>query len=87
MSAARRAGVDLVNLGLGGSALLDPFVARVIRDTAGFEHEILPCARKEDVDAMIDRAEAAGTVRRARDPEHAARVRVQLLRRGIVAGL
>ena len=26
-------GVDLVNLGFGGSALLDPFVARVIRDT------------------------------------------------------
>ena len=32
--AALRAGVDLVNLGLGGSALLDPFVARTIRDTA-----------------------------------------------------
>ncbi|MEV4351930.1 SGNH/GDSL hydrolase family protein [Actinoplanes sp. NPDC049596] len=31
--AARQAGVDLVNLGFGGSALLDPFVARVIRDT------------------------------------------------------
>ena len=31
--AARAAGVDLVNLGLGGSALLDPFVARTIRDT------------------------------------------------------
>jgi hypothetical protein len=31
--AARLAGVDLVNLGLGGSALLDPFVARTIRDT------------------------------------------------------
>ena len=30
---ALRAGVDLVNLGLGGSALLDPFVARTIRDT------------------------------------------------------
>jgi len=30
--AARRAGVDLVNLGLGGSALLDPFMARTIRD-------------------------------------------------------
>jgi hypothetical protein len=32
--AARLAGLDLVNLGLGGSALLDPFVARTIRDTA-----------------------------------------------------
>lgn len=31
--AARRAGVHLVNLGYGGSALLDPFVARTIRDT------------------------------------------------------
>jgi len=32
--AARRACVELTNLGLGGSALLDPFVARTIRDTA-----------------------------------------------------
>lgn len=31
--AARSAGLDLVNLGFGGSALLDPFVARVMRDT------------------------------------------------------
>ncbi|WP_244932161.1 SGNH/GDSL hydrolase family protein [Nocardioides sp. W7] len=31
--AARLAGVDLVNLGFGGSALLDPFVARTLRDT------------------------------------------------------
>jgi lysophospholipase L1-like esterase len=31
--AARLAGVDLVNLGFGGSAMLDPFVARTIRDT------------------------------------------------------
>lgn len=30
--AAVRAGADLVNLGLSGSALLDPFVARAIRD-------------------------------------------------------
>jgi hypothetical protein len=30
--AARRAGVELLNLGFGGSALLDPFVARAIRD-------------------------------------------------------
>jgi len=30
--AARLAGVDLFNLGLGGSALLDPFTARTIRD-------------------------------------------------------
>ena len=32
--AARRAGVDLINLGLGGSALLDPFVGRTMRGTA-----------------------------------------------------
>ncbi|MGY1433876.1 GDSL-type esterase/lipase family protein [Streptomyces reniochalinae] len=31
--AASRGGVDLVNLGLGGSALLDPFTARTMRDT------------------------------------------------------
>ncbi|GAA3646059.1 SGNH/GDSL hydrolase family protein [Nonomuraea antimicrobica] len=31
--AARLAGVELVNLGLAGSALLDPFTARTIRDT------------------------------------------------------
>ncbi|MDI3417393.1 GDSL-type esterase/lipase family protein [Streptomyces luteolus] len=31
--AAARAGVDLVNLGLGGSALLDPYTARALRDT------------------------------------------------------
>jgi hypothetical protein len=31
--AARRAGADLVSLGLGGSALLDPFVATTMRDT------------------------------------------------------
>jgi hypothetical protein len=31
--AARLGGVDLVNLGFGGSALLDPFTARTMRDT------------------------------------------------------
>ncbi|MBZ3900470.1 GDSL-type esterase/lipase family protein [Streptomyces griseiscabiei] len=31
--AASLAGVDLINLGLGGSALLDPFTARAMRDT------------------------------------------------------
>ncbi|PXY22121.1 GDSL-type esterase/lipase family protein [Prauserella muralis] len=31
--AASAAGVELVNLGLGGSALLDPFTARALRDT------------------------------------------------------
>jgi hypothetical protein len=32
--AARLGGLDLVNLGFGGSAVLDPFVARTMRDTA-----------------------------------------------------
>jgi hypothetical protein len=32
--AARHRGVQLVNLGLGGSALLDPCIARLMRDTA-----------------------------------------------------
>ncbi|NEY36338.1 lipase [Streptomyces sp. PRKS01-65] len=31
--AASRGGVELVNLGMGGSALLDPFTARAMRDT------------------------------------------------------
>jgi hypothetical protein len=31
--AAAESGVELINLGFGGSALLDPFVARAIRDT------------------------------------------------------
>lgn len=31
--AASLCGLDLINLGFGGSALLDPFTARVIRDT------------------------------------------------------
>ncbi|MFC3450520.1 GDSL-type esterase/lipase family protein [Amycolatopsis speibonae] len=33
-TAAALAGVDLINLGFGGSALLDPFTARAMRDTA-----------------------------------------------------
>jgi len=32
--AASRGGVELVNLGFGGSALLDPFTARAMRDTS-----------------------------------------------------
>lgn len=32
--AARRTGLDLLNLGFGGNALLDPFTARAIRDAA-----------------------------------------------------
>jgi hypothetical protein len=31
--AAARGGVELLNLGFGGSAMVDPFVARVLRDT------------------------------------------------------
>jgi hypothetical protein len=30
--AASRAGVDVVNLGLAGNAMLDPYVARTMRD-------------------------------------------------------
>ncbi|MHA7240787.1 SGNH/GDSL hydrolase family protein [Arthrobacter sp. TMS1-12-1] len=33
LPAARRAGVQLVDRGFSGSALIDPFMARVIRDT------------------------------------------------------
>jgi diacylglycerol kinase (ATP) len=33
-------------------------IADVIRRTAPFEHEIIACSRKEDVDGIIDRAEA-----------------------------
>ncbi len=32
-TAATRSGVELINLGLGGSAMLDPFTARAMRDT------------------------------------------------------
>jgi hypothetical protein len=32
--AAARGDVELINLGLGGNALLDPFTARTLRDTA-----------------------------------------------------
>jgi hypothetical protein len=32
--AASRGGVELINLGFGGNALLDPFTARALRDTA-----------------------------------------------------
>ncbi|HEX6099213.1 MAG TPA: diacylglycerol kinase family protein [Thermoanaerobaculia bacterium] len=35
-------------------------IAEVIARTAPFEHEITGCARKEDVDAIVDRAEAEG---------------------------
>jgi lysophospholipase L1-like esterase len=31
--AARQSGLELINLGLGGSAMLDPFTARTMRDT------------------------------------------------------
>jgi diacylglycerol kinase (ATP) len=35
-------------------------VADVIRAASAFESEIIPCGRKEDLDAMIDHAEADG---------------------------
>jgi hypothetical protein len=31
--AAARGGMELINLGLAGSAMLDPFTARTMRDT------------------------------------------------------
>lgn len=35
-------------------------VAELIRRTSPFEHELLPCGAKEEVDAIVDRAEAEG---------------------------
>ena len=48
----------IVNERSGKKRAFDVF--DVIRRTAPFEHEILACTAKEDVDAMIDRAEADG---------------------------
>lgn len=35
-------------------------IADVIRRAAVFEHELVPCVRKEDLDAIVDRAESEG---------------------------
>ena len=51
-------GLFLVNERSGKKRDFD--VRDVIRRTAPFEHEIVGCARKEDVDGIIDRAEREG---------------------------
>ena len=51
-------GLFLVNERSGRKRDFD--VGDVIRRTAPFEHEIVGCARKEDVDAIVDRAETEG---------------------------
>ena len=54
--AARRAGVELRNLGLGGSALVDPFLARVIRDAAADVISVKLGINVVNLDAMRRRA-------------------------------
>ncbi|WP_412102870.1 GDSL-type esterase/lipase family protein [Plantactinospora sp. KLBMP9567] len=54
--AARRAGVELRNLGLGGSALVDPFLARVIRDAPADYISIKLGINVVNLDAMRLRA-------------------------------
>lgn len=54
--AARRAGVDLHNLGFGGSAMVDPFLARVIRDTPADVISIKLGINVVNLDAMRLRA-------------------------------
>ena len=46
----------IVNARSGKKRAFD--IAEVIRKSANFEHEVVPCEQKNDVDAMIDRAEA-----------------------------
>ncbi|WP_431075514.1 GDSL-type esterase/lipase family protein [Microbacterium phyllosphaerae] len=54
--AARRAGVSLRNLGFGGSALVDPFMARVIRDTPADVISVKLGINVVNLDAMRVRA-------------------------------
>jgi len=54
--AARRAGVELRNLGLGGSALVDPFLARVMRDTPADVISVKLGINVVNLDAMRRRA-------------------------------
>ncbi|WP_228375070.1 GDSL-type esterase/lipase family protein [Demequina iriomotensis] len=54
--AARAAGVDLNNLGFGGSAVVDPFVARVIRDAPADAISIKLGINVVNLDAMRMRA-------------------------------
>ena len=66
-SPRRRAGVELINLGFSGNALLDPFVARVMRDTPADLHQ--PEDRHQPGECRPD---AAAGLRpgRARLPRH-----------------
>ena len=54
--AARRGGVELRNLGVGGSALIDPFMARVIRDAPADLISIKLGINVVNLDAMRVRA-------------------------------
>lgn len=54
--AAQRAGVDLRNLGVGGSAAVDPFMARVIRDTPADLISVKLGINVVNLDAMRRRA-------------------------------
>lgn len=54
--AARRAGVELRNLGLGGSAFVDPFLARVIRDAPADHISVKLGINVVNLDAMRLRA-------------------------------
>lgn len=54
--AARAAGFDLVNLGFGGSAMLDPFTARVIRDAPADRISVKIGINLVNADAMRRRA-------------------------------
>jgi hypothetical protein len=58
--AATSAGVELVSLGFGGSALLDPFVARVIRDTPADLISVKLGINLVNADVMRKRAFTAG---------------------------
>lgn len=54
--AARLGGVELRNLGLSGSALVDPFAARVIRDTSADLISVKLGINVVNLDAMRERA-------------------------------
>ena len=58
---ARTAGVDLINLGFGGSALLDPLTARTLRDTPADVISVKMGINIVNLDAMRLRAFTAAT--------------------------
>jgi hypothetical protein len=58
--AATRAGVELINLGLGGSAMLDPFTARTLRDTPADLVSIKIGINIVNADLMLRRAFVPG---------------------------